>query len=551
MFMFKKSLLVFTSLFLISCAGSSNEKSDELSQLFESSTSKESSQNSEVLESLSSELQVFSSEEHEISSSNLETSSSEVESAIDSSKEIESACETHSSDEIFEEYSTENISSESLIVETSEEEFLSSEEELTSEEILPSSEEESILSEQISETESILSSNEDISGTSESEIKISEESSEELIESSEQTWSSSLDTSSEQQEVNVKSIKKECLALTLPENSAGLIETDVERTITGRIFAVYDSIATGKDYATSLRYKAMFSDGTDYMFLSINEAFYQKVKDYTYASNTTYEVTGTLEMYRGTPMLKISSYTFLNKVLDIDISLFGFESTISEVKEEISSSRVSSKGNAYLSIHNIKMKYLAKMDNAVLLFTDGNNFIEVHGSNKVGNNFTIGSSYIVTGSAGLYIYKPSFEFLQCQIIDEEIVTPSPLNEIKASDFYSYTYKNDTEKHYVSYEHSFYDSYSFKGYVTSYFKSGNEYLVLSDSYRSKSFDTYTQALNAKAVFLKNDTETALYYESDYSHSKLLPYLNSQEQIEITIVSYLFNTQKYFQVYGLLD
>nr|MCR4561910.1 hypothetical protein [Bacilli bacterium] len=165
--------------------------------------------------------------------------------------------------------------------------------------------------------------------TSEETTSIETSSSEESIEessSSSEEISTSIEQSSGDLPVISSSIKvarDAAKALTVPENSAGIRIGEQAYKLTGVVLSVSDLVATTKEYASSGRYKALLADETGYIHISLSDAFYQKVKDYTGQSTSVYSVTGVIATYRDNPELIVSDFTFLSgQTLVIDIFQF-------------------------------------------------------------------------------------------------------------------------------------------------------------------------------------------------------------------------------------
>ncbi len=339
--------------------------------------------------------------------------------------------------------------------------------------------------------------------------------------------------------------KEKASNLDLTPNSAGIIISTEKVEITGRLIGIYDTIGTAGGLKDDYAYKALIADETDYIYVTIPDATYKNIKDYAMKDNSYYKVEGVLSKWINEPGIKSSTFTRVVNHEDIcDISIIkGFvkeSSSIEEIKTYSKSLSLNQKGVQYGKMMSFKGKYLEKMDDSVLLFSDGKDTIKLHGSNKVGNNFTIGNTYQIYGTAGLYKFYFSFEYITHDVItsEEELVNDIDINSIPyitATDLYKISYTNDQAKHFDNYENISGTLRRFKGYVNSYFEASyGEDMLLVDTYSSNEFSGQINAATNKAVFVKNDNENNI--KGNQNYSKLFPYLRKQTEIDIIICYY---------------
>lgn len=402
-------------------------------------------------------------------------------------------------------------------------------------------------SETTSESESISQSLPSEASSNQSSQSIPSESS--SAQSSESSASQSSESASSEEPTisTAASVRVAASNLTGTENTAGIIVGEASFEIVGRVMAVVDLTATTKDYAASTRYKALVMDESGYITVSINDAFYAKVKDYAGQENTTYRIRGVISKYRGNPELLATEYTFLNTVSPIaDIfETADSKESISQIKDDIAALRVNIKGSYSGELISFRGKYLAKLDDSVLLFTDGTNVIPLHGSSKIGNSFTVGNTYEVACLLGMNIYRPSLEFISNRSIELVVYDVFAKASGKtATAQYSISYTKDQEAHSTAYENEFYTLHSFNGFVNYYVKSGAQYVVIGDKYKSSAYDTYTSALNAKTIFVKNDEEQGIKTDADASSSNLYKYALENQEVELIYYPYMLNTNHYW-------
>ena len=321
--------------------------------------------------------------------------------------------------------------------------------------------------------------------------------------------------------------------------------------VKAKFLAIIDSIATKTGYNTSNRYKAYVQDASGSMYVAINEELYKKVKDYVGQDNTVYTLTGRIGRYYDQPELVVDSYKFENETLPSLQPISSFEEmSLSDIKTSIAALPISEKGVSYGKPIVFEATYIDELVQENLLFSDGNYTIQLHGSSRISNGFAKGATYRVAALLSLYSYKPSLQYIGTVGSGNgthSLPTPTPKT---GAEQYAITYSKDTARHSSNYENEFYGTHSFTGYVSSYTKDSKTFFVLSDN-ASTEYNAYTNALNAKTLFVNNPSEKDIYSQNDLSHSVLYPYFYSGERIEITYTPYLYNTAKYWMVFADLS
>ncbi|MCQ2742370.1 MAG: hypothetical protein MJ239_03630 [Bacilli bacterium] len=332
----------------------------------------------------------------------------------------------------------------------------------------------------------------------------------------------------------------------------GMIFSTTRVSFDARVYFYGTSICTKS--GTGNPYWAFAVNETGYIYAAISDKDYATAKDYAGLDNQYFHIEGTLSLCYGTPQIQVDAWDFIeertfnvfNSTLD---KYVGELQTLENIYDSAKASRINSKGVYYGSLTRFEGVFVAKMDNSVLLFSDGLKTVKLHGSSKISNSFTLGSTYQVYGVPSMYQYCPGFEYVSNSKIEKEIAIPEATKTTTAASTYNWKYQNDTTKHQTSYENLFGDLYTFTGYVSCYMKNSSYYFVLTDELRDLPFTSYTEAINGKALFVKNETENNLYTEQEMLHSFLADHYMNDQKITLTFSPYLWNTQKYFQAYFL--
>ena len=86
----------------------------------------------------------------------------------------------------------------------------------------------------------------------------------------------------------------------------------------------------------------------------------------------------------------------------------------------------------------------------------------------------------------------------------------------------------------------------------YFKNGEGNVVLTDAFRSDTYDTYQGAASAKTIFVNNDNCMDLYSDYDYSRCPFDEYFVAEPvKIEVVYMPYLWKSKKYWHGFFLID
>lgn len=338
-------------------------------------------------------------------------------------------------------------------------------------------------------------------------------------------------------------------------NDKGYAFFDVEVAFTARSFFYGNMISSASGAGNP--YWSFMGDESGYIYAAIPLSLYQgNASKYAGQENQYFDVKGTLASFRGRLIVEVNSYSF--------IASPSFALTNEEAKEwieegiesfqaiydSISALPLNVKGCAYAEPKIVEGELIAKMDDAAFLFSDGKNYLKVHGTKTAFSGLTVGHSYRLYVVPDEYIYAPSAELLFAEAIEKTFDTPSPSKAVKAADTYGWTYKNNVTDHASAYEDVFRSSYVVKGYPTYYQKDASIYFVIADKPYPNGFAAYTNARDEKCLFLKNESENNLKTEKDLSYSYLAS-CEPNEPIDITFVPYLWNTNKYFQGYAIFE
>ncbi|MEE3432144.1 MAG: hypothetical protein VZR78_05350, partial [Candidatus Enteromonas sp.] len=349
----------------------------------------------------------------------------------------------------------------------------------------------------------------------------------------------------------IASVKEACSNITDSLNSAGYVVSGTSMKVKAKVLAIIDSIATKANYNVSNQYKAYIQDASGCMYAAFDSALYAKVKNYVGQDNTVYTLTGRIGRYYDQPELIVDSYTFEDETLTGLASFSSFEEkSLSEIKSEIASLPISEKGVSYGRPIVFNAKYVDELVQENLLFSDNELTIQLHGSSKISNSFVKGNNYKVAALLGLHIYKPSLTFLGI-VSNEASTTFNPaVSPLSATELYNVKYTKDSASHATNYENVFYSWRRFRGYVSCYQKDGKSFFVLDDT-ESREFPSYTAALNAKTIFVNNESEKNIYSQADANGSILLDYYQNETEIIIDYVPYLYNTNRYWQIFANLS
>ena len=363
--------------------------------------------------------------------------------------------------------------------------------------------------------------------------------------SSEQSSSSS---NSAAEIISVKDIKKKAENYLSSVNEVGVYESTEEVEIDLQLIAVLDAITTKQGYGS--RYKALMSDGEDYIYVKITDTEYKNLKKYV-TERQTYHVKGVIGLYNNTEAEIISNGEIEyigDEIILTDYLSLADELSLSDIYENLNNLALNCKGVAYSSIIKTKVTCLAKDINSTNLYFGNEQYIiNVHGNDKVTNNFTKGSSYILVGALSVYNYRPSLEYVYSEPVSEEITFDyDNALSLKASEFYNYTYQVDEEEKYPEYTKFFETPKLVEGYINYYLKDGKGNLVLTDNYYNSPFSTIENAKSAKSIMIDNENCRQL-TDSNVAYCPLYEYALEETKISLVIFPYMWNTSKYPLVY----
>ena len=332
------------------------------------------------------------------------------------------------------------------------------------------------------------------------------------------------------------------------ENSVGVYESNYEVNIDLKLLACLDAITTKEGYGD--RYKILMSDGKDYIYLKTNFNNYDYLKKYI-ENKGVYRIKGTISLYNDEVELTVSEKpTYLeNKDIVIDYKIIGASSSLDNIYQDINSLKLNGKGIAFSKIVACKVQCLAKdINNTNLYFGADDYIINVHGSDKVTNKFVQGTSYLLYGALSMHNFRPGLEYVYAEKVEEEDISFSieNISSMKALDFYNYKYEVDKNSTYPSYSKLFEKPYKVTGYLNSYMNNNKEYLVFEDNYNSNYYSKYQNASDAKSIFFVNENYKEL-TNDNIKYCPIYEHLELGSKLEVIVFPYLWNTQKYPQVY----
>lgn len=205
------------------------------------------------------------------------------------------------------------------------------------------------------------------------------------------------------------------------------------------------------------------------------------------------------------------------------------------------------------------LKYLSKLENNLGLFTDGTNLIQVYGHSRINNNWSVGLVYELTFVPGLYIYKPTFNYISHKVSTAEIDVLNVDTLLTADELYDFNYIQEPKFAAdkitnMAYAELFINAYVFEGYVNFYEKGGDDNISFDDTPKDY-YTSYINAANARSMFINNDSGLALYTASDYMNcifwEQAITAKEDKDKVEFIYTPYLRNTLGYFQVHVFED
>lgn len=329
-------------------------------------------------------------------------------------------------------------------------------------------------------------------------------------------------------------------------NAVGVYESDQEAEFEVKLLASLDAITTKAGYGN--RYKLLVANDEGYIYLKVGPEIYSRLKS---KSGTCYRVRGTVSLYCGEAELTVNEMP--EEIASRDYSVAFEKRTLEEIYLHLSRVTTNTKGCAFSSLTSFQGKYLGAMDDAVLLFFDGEKIIQVHGDSKVKNGLSQNAVYLISGAMTLFNYKPGIEYISSQRVDGDFDYTIDKTELETIDrtCYENFYEVDKNESYPEYSSFYQELKIFRGYANLYYKNSGEYLVLDTAFNENYYSTYTAAAQNKALFLHNDSCVNLTTEKDRTACPLYAYVDDEIYVEMVVAPYLWNTNKYWQVYVLED
>lgn len=356
--------------------------------------------------------------------------------------------------------------------------------------------------------------------------------------------SSTSDSIPELESQTIAEIRVLSLACETIANEVGVGISSEYVKFSGKLLARLDS-ATSKS-AYGKQYKLLFADTTGYIYVSADDAVYDKLEA---KIGSSYQIIGSPSYYIGAAEVVLSSYSSV-AAIDVDLSTLAEDAeSLADVHAHASSLRLNNKGVAFSKLVAFDAVYFGKADDSVLLFIDADNAVYVHGNRYIGSQFTPGNSYRLITAITMFKFRPGVEFLEKTAIDKMEIEVD-LESLTAAELYNYQFEVDKAPSYPDYSSKFTKLYAHIGYANYYFKDGDAYVVLEDTYNENMYSTYQGARSAKALFLKNDNCVDLYTESDFSNCPFDQYITDEPvQIMTIFMPYLWNDLDYWQGFAV--
>lgn len=404
-----------------------------------------------------------------------------------------------------------------------------------------------------SEKTSTLESSKETSSSQTSKITSSSSTSERSTSSSSSSEGST-PTPIEAEKVSLEEAKNACLSFEGTPNKAGLVIGERLFEVQGLVISVFDFGKSTKAYNGTEKYKATITDGVSFLTVALNEQFYKKVKDYIGQETTFYKIVGKESRLNGKAELIATSFKFLSDATtryssEQLLSIAPNSSSINDSYSRLSKTPLNAAGNYDGEIRSIKLKFVEKVVDSVWLFTDGVNYVTLHGPSKAYNNFKATTKAInVLVQENMYKYALSFDYITHVSLNEDIAIPKAKETIKEADLYKNYPTKDSSSHFQTYEKRKMNVYSFEGYVDYYVKTDKIFFVLSSilNVLESTNRTKENARSKQTLFVSNETESNLTL-NDSKYSKLYEAWQKEEKVNLTIYPYAWNSEKYFQVH----
>ena len=302
--------------------------------------------------------------------------------------------------------------------------------------------------------------------------------------------SSTSDSIPELESQTIAEIRVLSLACETIANEVGVGISSEYVKFAGKLLARLDS-ATSKS-AYGKQYKLLFADTTGYIYVSADYAVYDKLEA---KIGSSYQIIGNPSYYIGAAEVVLSSYSSV-AAINVALSTLAEDAdSLADVHAHASSLRLNNKGVAFSKLVAFDAVYFGKADDSVLLFIDADNAVYVHGNRYIGSQFTPGNSYRLITAITMFKFRPGVEFLEKTAIDKMEIEVD-LESLTAAELYNYQFEVDKAPSYPDYSSKFTKLYAHIGYANYYFKDGDAYVVLEDTYNENMYSTYQGAARPK-------------------------------------------------------
>ncbi len=370
--------------------------------------------------------------------------------------------------------------------------------------------------------------------------------------------SSEVPPSSEETPVytNIQEIRTLAYTLQSQVNASNIATSTYQVKVRAQLLSLHDYVAGGNDY--TYRNKALVANGDGYILVSFSAYHYDLIKAYL-KDQQVYDFTGTISLYNGEPEITVDGSIrpqYLSGVtLSYTLDVIDGVAIKSIFDNALKTMKVNNKGIGHvIRPMTLAMKYVTKMENSIGLFTDGINVVQVYGHDKLNNNFSVGGVYDITFVPGFYYYKTTFTYIAHKTSSAVINDVTTTTSMTASQLYGFNYvlepkfAQDIAKN-LLYAELFINAYSFVGFANYYVKD-NQYNICFDDVAKDAYNAYTNARDAKSLFINNDSGLKLYYPNDFLNCIFWDEASlvkaDKSAYTMTFIPYLLNTNKYFQI-----
>lgn len=339
-------------------------------------------------------------------------------------------------------------------------------------------------------------------------------------------------------------------------NDVGVYTSNRVATFTAQLLTVQDYITTQKGYGD--HHMAYVANETGYITLNMSEAYYKYLKGYQ-ENQDVYEFFGKIGLYNDEVVVVLTKKpTYLPSVsLSYNLNDFAIaRGDLSNFITNTKSLKRNSKGIAFNPTPTkYTLKYVAKVENAIALFTDGTYYVKMHSHDKINNFFTLGSVYDLIVREGSFYYYAQFEYLQKTSSSAEITENySSATNTTAVSLYNYRYDAGEGKENASVNMNYMDIsaslFYFEGYANVYEKD-SEFSIVFDDTSKADYRAYTNARDGKALFANNEDSVN---KSEYDLDKYSPFYEYtfplddgiKPKIGFYFTPYRMNPLKYWQI-----